>query len=91
MLMDDWIVAQIVAVLKREGRPLGTPEIVMKLSRVNRTKALYRLHCLRAEGKVEGRLLRAGAKGVWVWWLRDRPHAEGGARVPSAHRLTRAA
>lgn len=68
MVMDDHITARISKIMEHERGPMGTPEILSRLNGVTRTKALYRLHCLRAEGAINGRRLNAGAKGVWVWW-----------------------
>jgi len=66
-LMEDKISQKIVEILKKSNEPLETMEIV-KATKGTRAKVLYRLMNLRGEGKIHGKSISSGAKGVWIWW-----------------------
>ena len=62
--------AETVAVLKiieNANEPLETKEIEILAKRITRTKILYRLNNLRAEGLIQGKHVGSG-KGTWIWW-----------------------
>jgi repressor of nif and glnA expression len=57
----------ILKVIENSREPLETKEIEAVLKKVTRTKILYRLNNLRAEGLIKGKQVGAG-KGTWIWW-----------------------
>lgn len=71
ILLDDALSDAVLHVIQSSDAPLETEEIMKALPRlpkgVTRTKVMYRLHNLRAEGKIYGKLV-GGGKGTWVWW-----------------------
>lgn len=71
-LMEDRISKTIIKVISNAKEPLETREIEKgvkkKIRTATRTKVLYRLKDLRGEGKIKGKHLSAGAKGIWIWW-----------------------
>jgi len=66
--MEDVISQKILAMLEGSKEPLETGEIKNQMKGVTRAKIMYRLNDLRAEGKIRGKRISAGAKGVWIWW-----------------------
>ncbi|MFH1978645.1 MAG: hypothetical protein ABIJ92_04940 [Candidatus Aenigmatarchaeota archaeon] len=64
----DNISQKILKILKSSEEPLETREIESKMKGTTRSKIMYRLTDLRAEGKIKGKRISAGGKGVWVWW-----------------------
>lgn len=67
MYMDDNVSKSILKIINSSNEPLETKEIESKLKNVSRSKILYRLNNLRAEGKIKGKYIGPG-KGVWIWW-----------------------
>lgn len=66
--MEDEISHKILEILKKSKGPLETREIEKQIPSATRTKIMYRLSDLRGEGKIKGKRIGAGGKGVWVWW-----------------------
>lgn len=67
--MDD-VSKRILKIVNSANEPLETKEIEGKLKNVSRSKIMYRLNNLRAEGKIRGKFIGAG-KGSWIWWKID--------------------
>ena len=72
-LPSDEIIQEILRIIRMSDEPLQTEEIVSHIKskyghEISRTKVMYRLNNLRAEGKIKGKMLIAGGKGVWIWW-----------------------
>ncbi len=65
--MEDDISKAILKMLLERGEPMETMEITRTVQST-RAKVLYRLSNLRGEGKIHGKLVSSGGKGVWVWW-----------------------
>jgi len=70
----DEISRAVLKVINTASEPLETKE-VEKIVRslvegVTRSKLLYRLTMLRADGLINGKFVGPG-KGVWVWWKKD--------------------
>lgn len=57
----------ILKAIEDSDEALETKEIETKLTKVSRSKILYRLNNLRAEGLINGKRIGAG-KGTWIWW-----------------------
>jgi repressor of nif and glnA expression len=57
----------ILKMIENSKEPLETKEIEEKLKNISRSKILYRLNQLRAEGMIKGKSIGAG-KGNWIWW-----------------------
>jgi predicted transcriptional regulator len=57
----------ILKLIESAKEPLETKEIEGKLKKVSRSKILYRLNNLRAEGLIKGKQIGSG-KGTWIWW-----------------------
>ena len=60
----------ILKIVKQSGEPLETKEIeerIKTVMKVSRSKLIYRLQNMRAEGQLRGKFMGPG-KGVWVWW-----------------------
>lgn len=57
----------ILKLVNSAKEPLETKEIVEKLKKLSRSKILYRLNILRAEGLIKGKQIGSG-KGAWIWW-----------------------
>ena len=57
----------ILRVIGSAKEPLETKEIGKKLKKISRTKILYRLNNLRAEGHIKGKQVGSG-KRTWIWW-----------------------
>lgn len=70
--MEDKISAKIVDVLKKSKEPLETMEIEKMIPSATRVMVLNRLKDLRGEGKISGKRVGAGTKGVWIWWSSSR-------------------
>jgi DNA-binding Lrp family transcriptional regulator len=68
--MDDDVSKRILKIVNSANEPLETKEIEKKLKNVSRSKIMYRLNNLRAEGKIKGKSIGAG-KGNWIWWKID--------------------
>ena len=68
MLFMDRISHKILKVLEKSREPLETTEIKNSVN-ATRVIVLNRLKDLRGEGKIKGKRVGAGTKGVWVWWL----------------------
>jgi len=66
--MEDNISKNILAMLKKSKEPLETREIEKQMKEATRAKIMYRLNDLRAEGRIRGKRISAGGKGVWIWW-----------------------
>ena len=66
--MEDEISKSILEILKKSKEPLETTEMQKQIPSATRTKLMYRLNDLRGEGKIKGKRIGAGGKGVWVWW-----------------------
>lgn len=64
----------ILRVIQQAGEPLETKEVEARVGAVmkgvSRSKMIYRLQNLRAEGIVRGKFVGPG-KGVWIWWISD--------------------
>ena len=65
--MDDKVSQQILKALEKSDGPMETNEIIKSVEST-RTIVLNRLKDLRGEGKLKGKRIEAGAKGVWIWW-----------------------
>jgi predicted transcriptional regulator len=65
--MKDKESEMILKTVESSKEPLETREIEGKLKNLSRSKILYRLNNLRAEGLIKGKSIGAG-KGNWVWW-----------------------
>lgn len=59
--------ASILKIIESSNEPLETKEIESKLPKTSRSKILYRLNNLRAEGKISAKQVGSG-KGTWIWW-----------------------
>lgn len=59
----------ILRVIESAKEPLETRELQERLKKVSRTKIMYRLNNMRAEGLVKGKHIGSG-KGTWIWWKR---------------------
>ena len=57
----------ILKFIEASKEPVETREVEEKLRNVSRSKIMYRLNHLRAEGKIKGKSIGAG-KGNWIWW-----------------------
>lgn len=57
----------ILKLIENSNEPLETREIEEKLKHISRSKILYRLNQLRADGLIKGKSIGAG-KGNWIWW-----------------------
>ena len=57
----------ILKIIENSKDPLETKEIESLTKKITRTKVLYRLVYLRAEGLIKGKQVGAG-KGTWIWW-----------------------
>jgi len=66
--MEDEISKRILNMLKKSKEPLEMADIQKQIPDATRTKIMYRLNDLRGEGKIKGKRIGAGGKGVWVWW-----------------------
>ena len=66
--MDDKISTQILKVLEKSKEPLETMEIEKAIPNATRIMVLNRLKDLRGEGRIKGKRVGAGSKGVWIWW-----------------------
>jgi hypothetical protein len=71
IVLQDRLSNSILKILQNSSEPLETEEILRlirkQLPNSTRTKVMYRLNNLRADGLVSGKMLGAG-KGVWIWW-----------------------
>jgi len=69
--MKDDLSRQILKIVNNSNAPLETKEIHEKiridLGEVSRSKLMYRLSNLRAEGEIQGKYVGSG-KGVWIWY-----------------------
>ena len=68
ILMKDKISVRIVGILKKSDEPLETMEIERMIPKATRVMVLNRLKDLRGDGKIKGKRVGAGSKGVWIWW-----------------------
>lgn len=72
-IMKDQIADIIIEVLSDANEPLQTKQVVIEVKETvktaTRTKVFYRLNNLRGEGKIKGKRLIAGARGIWIWWI----------------------
>ncbi|MGH9985936.1 MAG: hypothetical protein ACRD8W_18500 [Nitrososphaeraceae archaeon] len=70
-ILQDRLSDSIFKIIQKSSEPLETEEILglvqKRWSNSTRTKVMYRLNNLRADGLVSGKMLGAG-KGVWIWW-----------------------
>lgn len=57
----------ILKVVSEAKEPLETREIEKKLPKLSRSKIMYRLNNLRAEGLIVGKQIGSGKK-TWIWW-----------------------
>lgn len=57
----------IVKVIATATEPLETKEIEGAVKNVSRSKILYRLNNLRADGVIKGKQVGSG-KRTWIWW-----------------------
>lgn len=79
--MQNDISNKILGILNSSNAPLETKEIEQRLKDsvkdeiTTRTKIFYRLHLLRGEGRILGKLVGSG-KGVWIWWRIDSVHTK---------------
>ncbi len=77
IVLQDRLADAILKIVQRSSEPLETEEMVRLLQEIKRpdvsfadatrSKVLYRLNNLRADGLISGKMLGAG-KGVWIWW-----------------------
>ena len=71
IVLQDKLTDTILKIIQHSSEPLETEEILRLAQKqwrnITRTRALYRLNNLRAEGQIAGKMLGAG-KGVWIWW-----------------------
>jgi hypothetical protein len=71
IVLQDRLTDSILKIVQNSSEPLETEEILRLVqkqwSNSTRTKVMYRLSNLRADGLVYGKMLGAG-KGVWIWW-----------------------
>jgi len=68
--MEDNETKKILKLLETAKEPLETREIERRLKGITRSKILYRLNNLRAEGKIKGKQIGSG-KGSWIWWRKN--------------------
>ncbi len=66
---------EIVDVLRTRQEPLSVTELTEMFS-LPRHQMLARLRELAVEGRIQGKQLKVGAKGIWVWWA-IAPHHNG--------------
>jgi len=68
----DNVAEEVLRVVRIAGEPLETKEVEERvrstIKDVSRSKMLYRLQNLRAEGVIKGKFVGPG-KGVWIWWI----------------------
>ncbi len=68
----DPLEEMIEEIINKAGEPLETTEILEGLQKQGddstRSKVLYRLNNLRAEGGIAGKTVGSG-KGTWIWYL----------------------
>ncbi|MPZ05131.1 MAG: hypothetical protein GEU26_01715 [Nitrososphaeraceae archaeon] len=71
IVLQDRLTDSILKIVQNSTEPLETEEILRLVRKQwrnsTRTKIMYRLSNLRADGLVSGKMLGAG-KGVWIWW-----------------------
>ena len=71
IVLQDKLTDTIIKIIQHSTEPLETEEIIRlaqkKWPNITRTRVLYRLNNLRADGLIAGKMLGAG-KGVWIWW-----------------------
>jgi DNA-binding Lrp family transcriptional regulator len=65
--MQNNLTNKILELIEQANEPLETKEIEEKLKEFSRAMILYRLHNLRGEGIIKGKMVGPG-KGVWIWW-----------------------
>lgn len=65
--MDDEISKIILRVINSSCEPMETKEVEEKMKGTSRSKIMYRLNQLRAEGKIKGKFIGSGKK-TWLWW-----------------------
>lgn len=65
--MADGLIKRILKKINTTKYPLLTTEIIDTV-KAKRDAVMNRLLELRGDGKVAGRRINAGAKGVWIWW-----------------------
>lgn len=63
----------IVDVLRTRREPLSVGELAALFS-LPRHQVMARLRELAVEGRIQGKQLKVGAKGVWVWWAPASSH-----------------
>lgn len=68
--MDDETSKIILRVVNSANEPLETKEVEEKMKGTSRSKIMYRLNQLRAEGKIKGKFIGSGKK-TWLWWKDD--------------------
>ena len=66
--MKDDISDKILKIVTKSKEPLDTNEIIDAIPNATRSKIMYRLTNLRADGKIHGKMITSGGKGVWIWW-----------------------
>lgn len=69
-ILEDKDSKDILKLIESSKEPLETKNIKEKLKKVSRTKILYRLNNLRAEGLIKGKQVGSG-KGTWIWWKKS--------------------
>jgi hypothetical protein len=80
IVLKDKLSDAILNIVQNNNEPLETEEIVSRVHETHlpgrpdvtfknatRTKVMYRLNNLRADGLISGKMLGSG-RGVWVWW-----------------------
>lgn len=77
IVLQDRLADAILKIVQNSSEPLETEDIIIRVQEIQRTdvsfknatrtKVMYRLNNLRADGLISGKMLGAG-KGVWIWW-----------------------
>jgi repressor of nif and glnA expression len=66
-ILNEGETVAILKVVESSKEPLETKEIEILAKKITRSKILYRLNNLRAEGLIHGKHVGSG-KGTWIWW-----------------------
>ncbi len=64
----DELSKKIVQIIEISEEPLETKEIENRTEKASRVMIINRLKDLRGDGKIRGKRVGAGTKGVWIWW-----------------------
>jgi repressor of nif and glnA expression len=66
-ILNEGETIMLLKIIENAKEPLETKEVEILAKKITRTKILYRLNNLRAEGLIRGKHVGSG-KGTWIWW-----------------------